>query len=51
MARVRLERLTELFERARFSTHEIPPALKDDAIGAVEDLQAELAAAELERAA
>ena len=45
------ERLTQLFERARFSTHEIPPALKDDAIGAVEDLQAELAAAELERAA
>src|SRR3954452_2618138 len=45
------ERLTELFERARFSTHEIPPELKEDAIAAVEALQAELAAAELERAA
>lgn len=45
------ERLTELFERARFSTHEIEPALKEDAIAAVEALQAELAAAELERAA
>jgi hypothetical protein len=45
------ERLTELFERARFSTHEIPAAMKEDALGAVEDLQAELEAAELERAA
>ena len=45
------EVLTELFERARFSTHEIPPQLKEDAIAAVEALQAELAAAELERAA
>jgi Domain of unknown function (DUF4129) len=45
------ERLTELFERARFSAHEIPPAMKEDAIAAAEDLQAELAAAELERAA
>lgn len=45
------ERLTELFERARFSTHEIGPDAKDDAIEAVEDLQSELEAAELERAA
>jgi hypothetical protein len=45
------ERLTALFERARFSPHEIPSSMKDDAIAAVEKLQAELAAAELERAA
>lgn len=45
------ERLTELFERARFSTHEIGPEAKDEAIAAVEDLQSELDAAELERAA
>jgi hypothetical protein len=43
--------LTELFERARFSTHDIDPSLKDEAIAAVESLQAELAAAQLERAA
>jgi hypothetical protein len=45
------ERLTALFERARFSTHEIPPSMKEDAVTAVEDLQAELEAAELVRAA
>jgi hypothetical protein len=45
------ERLTSLFERARFSPHEIPASMKDDAIAAVEALQAELAAADLERAA
>lgn len=45
------ERLTELFERARFSTHEIGPEAKEAAIEAVENLQAELEAAELERAA
>jgi hypothetical protein len=38
------ERLTTLFERARFSRHEIPSEMKDDAIAAVENLQAELAA-------
>jgi len=43
--------LTELFEQARFSTHDIDPSLKDEAIAAVESLQAELAAAQLERAA
>jgi hypothetical protein len=43
--------LTGLFERARFSTHEIDPSLKDEAIAAVESLQDELAAAQLERAA
>jgi uncharacterized protein DUF4129 len=45
------KQLTELFERARFSPHEIDPSLKDEAIAAVESLQAELAAAQLERAA
>jgi hypothetical protein len=45
------ERLTALFERARFSTHEIDPSMKDDAIAAVEELQSELAAAETEQAA
>ena len=44
-------KLTELFEQARFSTHDIDPSLKDEAIAAVESLQAELAAAQLERAA
>ena len=45
------KQLTELFEQARFSTHDIDPSLKDEAIAAVESLQAELAAAQLERAA
>jgi Domain of unknown function (DUF4129) len=45
------ERLTALFERARFSTHAIEPAMKDEAIAAVEQLQAELAAADAARAA
>jgi Domain of unknown function (DUF4129) len=44
-------RLTALFERARFSPHEIDPAMKDEAIEAIETLQADLAAAELARAA
>ena len=44
-------KLTELFEQARFSTHDIDPSLKDEAIAAAESLQAELAAAQLERAA
>jgi hypothetical protein len=44
-------RLTSLFERARFSPHEVGSAMKDDAIAAFEALQAELAAAETEAAA
>jgi hypothetical protein len=44
-------RLTSLFERARFSPHEVGPAMKDDAVAAFEALQAELAAAETEAAA
>ncbi len=41
-------RLTLLFERAKFSQHEIGPQMKDDAIAALETIQAELRAAELQ---
>lgn len=34
--------LTQLFQRARFSTHEIDTGMKDDAIAALSGLQAEL---------
>jgi membrane protease YdiL (CAAX protease family) len=44
-------RLTGLFERARFSPHEIDEAMKATAIEAIEALQADLAAAEAEAAA
>ena len=44
-------RLTGLFERARFSPHEVDPAMKADAIAACEALQAELAASDTEVAA
>jgi Domain of unknown function (DUF4129)/Tryptophan-associated transmembrane protein (Trp_oprn_chp) len=44
-------RLTALFERARFSPHEVDLAMKNDAIDAIQALQAELAAAEAEEAA
>jgi beta-lactamase regulating signal transducer with metallopeptidase domain len=44
-------RLTALFERARFSPHEIDAAMKDEAIEAIESLQAELAAAAVAEAA
>jgi len=44
-------RLTALFERARFSPHEVDLAMKNDAIEAIQALQAELAAAEAEEAA
>jgi membrane protease YdiL (CAAX protease family) len=44
-------RLTALFERARFSPHEVDSAMKNDAIEAIQALQAELAAAEAEEAA
>jgi hypothetical protein len=43
--------LTALFERARFSSHEVDVAMKDDAIDAIEALQAELATAEAVEAA
>jgi hypothetical protein len=45
------ERLTTLFERARFSTHAVDATMKGEAIAAVEDLQAELAALEAWEAA
>jgi hypothetical protein len=38
-------RLTGLFERARFSTHEIDAGMKDEAIGALVAIRAELEAA------
>jgi hypothetical protein len=44
-------RLTGLFERARFSPHQVDSAMKDDAIDAIEALQAELAAADQPEAA
>jgi len=44
-------RLTALFERARFSPHEIDTSMKDEAIEAIESLQADLAAAEVAEAA
>jgi hypothetical protein len=37
-----IRRLTQLFERARFSTHEIDPGMKEDAIAALSGLRAEL---------
>jgi hypothetical protein len=43
--------LTALFERARFSSHEVDSAMKNEAIDAIQALQAELAAAEAEEAA
>ena len=44
-------RLTALFERARFSPHEIDGAMKDEAIEAIESVQRDLAAAETAAAA
>jgi hypothetical protein len=37
-----VRKLTQLFQRARFSTHEIDPSMKEDAIEALSGLQAEL---------
>jgi hypothetical protein len=37
-----IRRLTQLFQRARFSTHEIDAAMKEDAISALTGLRAEL---------
>jgi Domain of unknown function (DUF4129) len=44
-------KLTALFERARFSPHEVNASMKDEAIEAIESLQADLAAAEVAEAA
>ena len=46
-----VQHLTALFERARFSAHAVDAAMKEEAIGAVRDLQSELAAAEAAEAA
>jgi hypothetical protein len=37
-----VERLTELFERARFSPHAIDGAMKNEAISALESLRDDL---------
>ena len=42
-------RLTRLFAWARFSTHDVRPEMKDEAIDTLEQVQRELAAAEAER--
>jgi hypothetical protein len=49
--RLAATRLTALFERARFSPHEVDERMKASAIEAIESLQADLAAAELVEAA
>ena len=49
--RLAAARLTALFERARFSPHEINAEMKTEAIEAIESLQADLAATEAEAAA
>jgi TRAP-type C4-dicarboxylate transport system permease small subunit len=49
--RLAATRLTALFERARFSPHEVDESMKASAIDAIESLQADLAAAELVEAA
>jgi hypothetical protein len=46
-----MARLTSLFAWARFSSHAVHPEMKDEAIGALEQVQKELAAAEAEREA
>ena len=49
--RLAAARLTSLFERARFSPHEIDASMKAEAVDAIESLQADLAASEAEEAA
>lgn len=46
-----MARLTSLFAWARFSSHDVYPEMKDEAIGALEQVQKELEAAEAEREA
>lgn len=43
-----VRRLTLLFERAKFSQHEIGPQMKDEAIAALQTVQDELRAAQIE---
>ena len=45
---VAVRRLTLLFERAKFSQHEVEPEMKDLAIAALQQVQEELRAAELQ---
>ena len=47
---VSIRRLTALFERAKFSQHEVAPEMKDEAIDALEMVQFELEAAEIRAA-
>jgi len=47
---VSIRRLTGLFERAKFSQHEVQPEMKDEAIDALEMVQFELRAAEIRAA-
>jgi flagellar basal body-associated protein FliL len=49
--RLAAAQLTALFERARFSPHEIDAGMKADAIEAIESLQADLSASDAEQAA
>ena len=37
-----VERLTALYEHARFSTHEVDGGMRDEAVGALESLRDEL---------
>ncbi len=45
-----VERLTRLFARAKFSHHEVDTAMKEEAIGALEEVREELRLAAEERA-
>jgi hypothetical protein len=44
-------RLTQLFEHAKFSTHEVGPEMKEEAIALLESIRADLQAADAARAA
>ncbi len=45
-----IRRLTDLFERAKFSQHDVDSAMKDEAIGALQQVRDELRAADERRA-
>jgi hypothetical protein len=45
-----IRRLTDLFERAKFSQHEVDSGMKEEAIAALEQVRDELRAAEAQRA-
>jgi len=48
VSRIAVRRLTLLFERAKFSQHAVEPEMKESAIAALQQVQEELRAAELE---